>query len=49
MKRELVDGRIVGPEKMQLKIRCGRQQNGQVVTPFSIYLKFLAPEIEGWP
>ena len=44
VKRELVDRRIVGPERMQLKVRCGRTIEGEIDVPYSIYLKFLAPK-----
>lgn len=43
VKRERVGNRIYGPEKIFTKIRHERVDNGKVVTPRSIYMKFQSP------
>lgn len=43
VKRELVKGRVVGPQYVHAKVRNRRVENGEVVVPFSIYMKFLKP------
>ncbi len=43
IKRELIDGELGDYEYMFAKIRNRQEQNGQVVTPFSVYLTFLKP------
>jgi hypothetical protein len=42
-KRERVDGRLFDHEMMRVKIRHPRVNNGVVVTPFSVYVKFFSP------
>jgi hypothetical protein len=47
-KRERVDGRLLEPELLQLKVRHAHVRDGQVVTPFSVYVRFLKPaEVKG--
>ena len=43
VKRELVDGVLGDYEYMGVKVRNRQVQNGQIHTPFSVYLTFLAP------
>jgi len=42
-KRERVDGHLFEHQKMFVKIRHRRVEDGHVVTPFSVYLKFYSP------
>lgn len=42
-KRERVHGRLHDPETMFLKVRHAQVQDGRVVTPFSVYVRFLSP------
>jgi hypothetical protein len=42
-KRERVDGQLRGPETAYLKVRHQQIDGGQVVEPFSVYLRFLRP------
>ncbi|MBL7043905.1 MAG: DUF1571 domain-containing protein [Pirellulaceae bacterium] len=42
-KRERVDGYLRGQETMFVKVRHQQVENGRVVTPFSVYLRFLSP------
>ena len=43
IKRELINGRLSDYQYSFVKIRHRRIENGQVVVPFSVYLKFLKP------
>ena len=43
VKRERVDGEVGQQEFMYIKVRNRQVQNGQVVTPMSVYLAFLSP------
>lgn len=42
-KRERVNGYLRGHEMMFVKVRHQQVENGRVVTPFSVYLRFLSP------
>jgi hypothetical protein len=42
-KRELVNGRLVGPESMVIKVRHAQVADGKLVTPFGVYVRFLSP------
>ncbi len=42
-KRERVNGYLRGYETMVVKVRHQQVENGRVVTPFSVYLRFLSP------
>lgn len=44
VRRERVDGRLGPHEFIYAKVRNRREANGQVVVPFSLYLKFLKPQ-----
>ena len=44
IKRELVNGRLNGPETIFAKVRHQQVEDGRVVSPFSVYLKFQAPD-----
>lgn len=44
VKRERIKGKLGDPEYMFAKIRNRRMTNGQVTTPFSVYLYFLKPD-----
>ena len=47
-KRERVDGRLLEPELMFVKIRHPQVASGKVVTPLGIYIRFLRPaDIKG--
>ncbi len=47
-KRERLDGQLGPYEHIFVKFRDERVQDGKVITPFSVYMKFLAPKsIEG--
>ncbi|MCA9266647.1 MAG: DUF1571 domain-containing protein [Planctomycetales bacterium] len=43
IKREQVEGKIIGPDFIQTKVRHAVVENGKIVKPFSVYLKFLKP------
>lgn len=43
IRRERVDGRLMGYRYMDVKIRHEQIRDGHVVTPFSVYLRFLSP------
>lgn len=43
IKRELIDGNLTDYEYMGVKVRNRKQANGQLVTPFSVYMAFLKP------
>jgi len=43
VKRERVNGDLLDHEYMFIKVRHEQRENGEVVTPFSVYLYFLAP------
>ncbi|MEZ6091704.1 MAG: DUF1571 domain-containing protein [Pirellulaceae bacterium] len=43
IKREKVDGELTQREYMRAKIRHRRLDDGELVVPFSVYLKFLKP------
>jgi hypothetical protein len=42
-RRELIRGKLQGPELMTAKIRHQQVRDGRVVAPFSVYVKFLSP------
>jgi hypothetical protein len=42
-KHERVDGRLLGPELMFVKVRHAQVQAGRVTVPLSVYLRFLSP------
>lgn len=44
VKRETVNGKLLDPEFMDIKVRNRRVQNGRTVVPFSIYMKYLKPQ-----
>ncbi len=43
-RRERVDGRLLGYETMFVKVRHRRKEDGRVVQPFSVYVRFLSPD-----
>jgi len=43
VKRERVNNKLGEPEFTELKIRNEKERNGQVVIPFSVYMKYLKP------
>ena len=43
VKRETVNGKLLAPEHMFVKIRSRKVRNGRVAVPFSIYMKYLHP------
>ncbi|UUO05027.1 DUF1571 domain-containing protein [Blastopirellula sp. J2-11] len=44
VKREQINGKVLDPEYMYTKIRNEQvDANGNVITPFSVYMKFVAP------
>ncbi len=43
VKRELIDGSLTDYEYMGVKVRNRKQANGQLITPFSVYMAFLKP------
>ncbi len=43
VKRERVDGELRGRQAMFAKVRHRQMHEGEIITPLSIYLKFLAP------
>ena len=48
IKRERVDGEMTARQYMQAKIRHRKLRDGKIVTPLSVYLKFLKPSaVEG--
>ncbi len=48
VKRERINGQLLGYEYADIKVRHRQSRNGQTVVPFSVYLKFLAPaDVEG--
>jgi len=48
VKRERVGNRLIGPQIMFAKVRHEQRENGRVVTPYSVYLRFLKPaELKG--
>jgi len=44
IKRERIGGKLMPQEYMDLKVRQQQIVSGKVVTPFSVYLKFLSPK-----
>lgn len=44
VKRERINGELGDYQYIQIKLRHQRMQDGRVVTPFSVYLRFLAPD-----
>ena len=48
VKRERINGQLLDYEHIEVKIRHRQVQDGRIVVPFSVYLKFLAPaELQG--
>lgn len=43
-KRERINGRLADVESMFVKVRHERIEDARVVTPFSVYVRFLGPE-----
>lgn len=43
IKRERVGGRLQEYQSLEVKVRHRRLEEGGVITPFSVYLKFIAP------
>ncbi len=43
-RRERVDGRQIGYETMFVKVRHPKKEEGRIVQPFSVYVRFLSPE-----
>ncbi|HBO43357.1 MAG TPA: hypothetical protein DD670_05380 [Planctomycetaceae bacterium] len=43
VKQERIDGRLRKPDYIFVKLRHQRVENGKVMTPFSVYLRYLAP------
>lgn len=43
VKREQINGQVLGHEYAEVKIRHRQIQGGRIVVPFSVYVKFLAP------
>jgi hypothetical protein len=43
VKQERINGELLPQEYMYAEIRNRREQNGQIVTPFSVYMYFLKP------
>ena len=43
VKRERINGQLLGYEYAEVKLRHRQVRNGQIVVPFSVYVKFLAP------
>ncbi len=43
VKRERINGQLLGYEYAEVKIRHRQVHDGQIVVPFSVYVKFLAP------
>ena len=44
VKRERINGKLLEHEYIYAKVRQEKVENGRVVTPFSVYLYFLAPD-----
>ncbi len=44
IKQERVDGKLLPKEHMALKVRNEIERDGQIVQPFSVYMKFMAPK-----
>ena len=44
VKRERIGGTLVGPQKMLIKIQNRKRQEGRLVVPFGVYMKFLEPD-----
>jgi hypothetical protein len=44
VKRERIGGELGDFQYIQIKLRHQRKEEGRVTTPFSVYLKFLAPD-----
>ena len=44
IKRERVNGRLLPAEHIHMKVRNRIDQNGQIVQPFSVYMKFKTPK-----
>jgi hypothetical protein len=48
VKRERINGQVLGHEYAEVKIRHRQIRSGRIVVPFSVYMKFLAPaEVQG--
>lgn len=43
VKRERINGQLLGHEYAEVKIRHRQVRSGQIVVPFSVYMKFQAP------
>jgi hypothetical protein len=43
VKRERIDGRLLSYEFIRTRVRLQQTQDGRVVTPFSVYMQYLAP------
>lgn len=43
-RRERVDGQLIGYETMFVKVRHSLKEDGRVVQPFSVYVRFLSPD-----
>ncbi len=44
VKRERIDGALTGYQYLFLKVRPEQRRDGQVVTPFSVYIRYLQPQ-----
>ncbi len=44
VKRERIDGKMRVPERILAKVRHEQVEDGEVVSPFSVYMKFEAPD-----
>ncbi|MEZ6090719.1 MAG: DUF1571 domain-containing protein [Pirellulaceae bacterium] len=44
IKRERVDGKLLDEQELELKVLCRRREQGKIVQPMRVYLKFLSPE-----
>jgi hypothetical protein len=40
VKREMVKGALIGPDRMQMKVRSRKKKDDELLTPLSVYLKF---------
>ncbi|RXL65447.1 DUF1571 domain-containing protein, partial [Citrobacter sp. AAK_AS5] len=48
VKRERINGQLLGYEYADIKVRHRQVRSGQTAVPFSVYVKFLAPaDLEG--
>ena len=48
VKRERINGQLLDYEHIEVKLRHRQVEDGRIVVPFSVYLKFLAPaELQG--